>query len=248
VAWDEAEKVTVAKREVYQPSMGIEFDREANFFEFKVTENSASPPGSFSKRKFKEVTQAYYSMHDDYRMHADDTPSPDPPLPRLLKTLIDEISTRYRPWPNDAESYYDAKAVWMDDCHISLICYGLRREVAYLLTLILGQWCWKPNRLWLNLLEIPVFGKCLEPFERVGEWWRSISQRRQRRFLALLKHAESAEGIRAVLANLPPSQAVSDAIQLIDATLANLPPSEAVSDAIQLVDAALANAPRKTCS
>jgi hypothetical protein len=249
VAWDEAEKVTVAKREVYQPSMGIEFDREANFFEFKVTENSAPPPGSFSKRY--KVVQAYYSRDYDYCMHDDDTPSPDPspdpPLPRLLTTLIDEISPRYRPWPNDAERYYDAKAVWMDDCHFSLIWYGLRREVAYLLTLILGQWCWKPNRHWLNLLEIPVFGKCLETFESC-EWWMSISQRRQRRFLALLKDAESAEGIRAVLANLPPSQAVSDAIQLIDATLANLPPSEADTDSIQLVDAALANAPRKTCS
>jgi hypothetical protein len=65
---------------------------------------------------------------------------------------------------------------------------------------------------------------------------------------ALLADAKSVEVLRAVLANLPPSEAVSDAIQFIDATLANLPPSEAVSDAIQLVDAALANAPRKTWS
>ena len=63
-----------------------------------------------------------------------------------------------------------------------------------------------------------------------------------------MEDAEAAEDIRAVLANLPPSEAVSDAIQLVDATLANLPPSEAVNDSIQLVDAALGNAPRKTWS
>lgn len=248
VAWDEAEKVTVAKREVYQPSMGIEFYREADPFEDFEDFVSKGP-----------ATQLRYSRYTSYMCcdDVDETPSrsdiaatssaPPRAIPRLLKTLIDEISPRYHPWPNDAECWYHAKAIWMDECHFSLIWYGLRREVAYLLTLILGQWCWKSNRHWLNLLEIPVFGKCLETFESC-EWWMSISQRRQRRFLALLKHAESAEGIRVVLANLPPSQAVSDAIQLIDATLANLPPSEADTDSIQLVDAAPANAPRKTCS
>jgi hypothetical protein len=94
---------------------------------------------------------------------------------------------------------------------------GLHREVANLLTRILGQWC-----------------------------WAVISQRRQRMVQALLADAKSVEVLRAALANLPPSEAVSDAVQLVDATLANLLPCEAVNDSIQLVDTVLAKAPRKT--
>jgi hypothetical protein len=224
----------VAKREVYQPSMGSALNNTANFFEDTVTADSLSYCYAIGDEDFgcclmADVGPSFY-MHDvgpSFYMHdVTITPTPiaaassAPQLPRQLKTLIDEISPRYRPWPNDPKSENPAKLVWMVEVNDALThkC-GLHREVANLLTRILGQWC-----------------------------WAVISQRRQRMVHALLADAKSVEVLRAVLANLPPSEAVSDAIQFIDATLANLPPSEAVSDAIQLVDAALANAPRKTWS
>ena len=237
VAWDEAEKVTVAKREVYQPSMGSALNNTANFFEDTVTADYLSfcdaigdEDEDFSCCFMEDVEPSTINKLDTgpsfYVPDVTITPTPiaaassAPQLPRQLKTLIDEISPRYGPWRNDPMSWNHAKLVWMVEVKDALThqC-GLHREVANLLTRILGQWC-----------------------------WAVISQRRQRMVNALLADAKSVEVLRAVLANLPPSEAVSDAIQLIDATLANLPPSEAVSDAIQLVDAALANAPRKTWS
>lgn len=227
VAWDDAEKVPVARREVYQPSMVAEACPSAPPPPMALAASNKRLgtvlPAARGQRRSRAEESSLESSVGDYfapsslslggddewlgemeppgnlcRETASGAPVP-PPLPQAVDDLLKRLSVRYSSWSFFAVNDEAPGTEWSKSLVQTLTTRGgLPDAVAEMLARILRQWA-----------------------------MQVISGKRQLRLEAIVKTVESAadpsSALREVLTTLPPSDAVRDAVDLLDTGCAHFP-------------------------
>lgn len=226
VAWDEAEKVPVAMREVYQPSMDasqIQACRTApmfassqaqqNFFSGKVTDYSASHTlqacsdeelaGDLdSMLLLSEESDVPYSLSPAPSLQAAsslrfDFETTGPVLPRPVRQVFDTLSEAYGDLYSAEDDTSVRLAAWTHRFGRLLIAkLAIPDAVGYLIAVVLRAWAME-----------------------------TLSTQRDQLLETWLKELETAPdflpALTAALAAAEPSQALKDAQNLVEVTLAH---------------------------